>query len=123
GGVWGGSGGWGGGGGNSRDWEADELRAGAARAPRAPSLQRCRCDPLGDRTQRAAAAAALGMGLEHGELRVGGCARADDGTASVDLGGGAEGRGVGRGGADHGVEHFGYRHGTILGRRGGLNAL
>src|SRR5499427_7118433 len=92
-------------------------------AERARLLQRCRRDPFGDRTQRGAGAAALGVGLEHGELRVGGCARADDGPATVDLGGAAERRRVGRGVADHAFDHLGNRHGTILGGEGGVNAI
>ena len=39
--------------------------------------------------QHRAAAAALRVCLEHGELSVGGRAGADDGTAAVDLGGAA----------------------------------
>jgi hypothetical protein len=53
------------------------------------SLQRGDCDPVGDRAQHRAAAAALRVCLEHGELSVGGRAGADDGTAAVDLGGAA----------------------------------
>jgi hypothetical protein len=53
------------------------------------SLQRGGCDPVGDRAQHRAAAAALRVCLEHGELSVGGRAGADDGTAAVDLGGAA----------------------------------
>jgi hypothetical protein len=53
------------------------------------SLQRGGCDPVGDRAQHRAAAAALRVCLEHGELSVGGRTGADDGTAAVDLGGAA----------------------------------
>ena len=87
------------------------------------SLQRGGCDPVGDRTQRGAAAAVLHVRLEHGKLSVGGRAGADDGTAPVDLGGAAERCGVGRGVADHAFEHLGNRHCTILGGEGGMHPI
>src|SRR4029453_16227276 len=54
---------------------------------RAHSLQRRGRDPLGDRAQGGFVATACPVRLEHGELGVGGGASADNGTATVDLGG------------------------------------
>jgi len=71
--------------------------------------QGCGGNPIDNGAQRGLAIHAPRMRLEYRELGVGGCAGADDGAATVDLGGAAERRGVGRGLSDHLVEHLADR--------------